>query len=127
MEEFPAFVFLENGNIRALCSHNQSYGEMWPYSLYQYLPEKDSYEKAGFVSAEDKITLQLIGMERQYPDEVDISQRGTVYYIGEEGWGTEPMDESDCLKWLEENHGDGKEREIPFLSLTEENIKEIES
>ncbi len=54
LEEFPAFVFLENGNIRALCSHNQSYGEMWPYSLYQYLPEKDSYEKAGFVSAEDK-------------------------------------------------------------------------
>ena len=126
LEEFPAFVFLENGNIRALCSHNQSYGEMWPYSLYQYLPEKDSYEKAGFVSAEDKMTLKLIGMERQYPDEVDISQTGTVYYIGEEGWGTEPMDESDFLKWLEENHGNGKEREIPFLSLTEENIKEIE-
>ena len=82
MEEFPAFVFLENGNIRALCSHNQSYGEMWPYSLYQYLPEKDSYEKAGFVSAEDKITLQLIGMESQYPDEVDISQRNGVLYRG---------------------------------------------
>lgn len=126
LEAFPAFVFLENGNIRALCSHNQSYGEMWPYSLYQYLPEKDSYEKAGFVSAEDKITLQLIGMERQYPDEVDISQTGTVYYIGTNGWGTEPMDESDFLKWLEENHGNGKEREISFLSLKEENIKEIE-
>ena len=99
---------------------------MWPYSLYQYLPEKDSYEKAGFVSAEDKITLQLIGMEGQYPDDVDISQTGTVYYIGTNGWGTKPMDESDFLKWLEENHGNGKEREISFLSLTEENIKEIE-
>ncbi len=65
-------------------------------------------------------------MEGQYPDDVDISQTGTVYYIGTNGWGTEPMDESDFLKWLEENHGNGKEREISFLSLTEENIKEIE-
>ena len=30
LEEFPFFAFLENGNLKALSSHNQTYGEMWP-------------------------------------------------------------------------------------------------
>ena len=43
-KEFHAFVFWQNGNLKALSSHNQTYGEMWPYALYRYLPECDAYE-----------------------------------------------------------------------------------
>lgn len=36
LEEFPYFAFLRNGNLKALSSHNQTYGDMWPYLFYQY-------------------------------------------------------------------------------------------
>lgn len=43
-KKFHAFVFWQNGNLKALSSHNQTYGEMWPYALYRYLPEWGAYE-----------------------------------------------------------------------------------
>lgn len=29
LEEFPYFAFLRNGNLKALSSHNQTYGDMY--------------------------------------------------------------------------------------------------
>lgn len=34
--EYPALTFCENGILQAQASHNQSPGNMWPYSVYQY-------------------------------------------------------------------------------------------
>ena len=126
LEEFPFFVFLENGNLKALSSHNQTYGEMWPYKLYQYLPESDSYKLAGYAHAEDKATFEANGVPERYPAKVDISNAGTVYYVGTDTWGTVPIDEADYLEWLKANHGDATELEIEYLPLTEESILTIE-
>lgn len=127
LEEFPFFAFLENGNLKALSSHNQTYGEMWPYILYQYLPESDSYKLAGYAHAEDKATFEANGVPERYPDAADISDTGTVYYIGSDAWGTNPVDEADYTTWLEENHGNTSELEIEYLLLTEENILTCEA
>lgn len=113
-------AFLKNGNLKELDSHNQTSGDMWPYSLYRYLPESDSYEKAGHVHAEDKAIS-----EKNYPDEVDVSGTGTVYYVGD-GWGKVPVDEADYLAWLTANQGESEELEIPYLAITEENIQALE-
>lgn len=126
LEEFPYFAFLKNGNLRALSSHNQTYGDMWPYSFYQYIPERDTYELAGYVHSEDKRVLELNGMSDQYAYEADNSKTGTVYYVGTDGWGAKPMDETDYMEWLNVNGGNVEEMEIPYLSLTEENIGKIE-
>ena len=126
LEEFPFFAFLENGNLKALSSHNQTYGEMWPYKLYQYLPESDSYKLAGYAHAEDKATFEANGVPERYPAKVDISNAGTVYYVGTDTWGTVPIDEADYLEWLKANHGDAMELEIEYLPLTEESILTIE-
>lgn len=126
LEEFPFFAFLENGNLKALSSHNQTYGEMWPYKLYQYLPESDSYKLAGYAHAEDKATFEANGVPERYPAKVDISNAGTVYYVGTDTWGTVPIDEADYLEWLKANHGDATELEIEYLPLTEESILTIE-
>lgn len=126
LEEFPFFAFLENGNLKALSSHNQTYGEMWPYILYQYLPESDFYKLAGYAHAEDKATFEANGVPERYPDAADISGTGTVYYVGSNAWGTNPIDEADYLAWLEENHGNAQELEIEYLPLTEESILTIE-
>lgn len=126
LEEFPYFAFLRNGNVKALSSHNQTYGDMWPYLLYRYIPESDAYELAGSVHSEDKRVLELNGISDQYPSEADISEAGTVYYVGADGWGTNPMDETDYMEWLHANGGKAEELEIPYLSITEENIGKIE-
>lgn len=126
LEEFPYFAFLSNGNLKALSSHNQTYGDMWPYSFYQYLPESDTYKLVGYVHSEDKRILEANGMSDQYPYEADSSETGTVYYVGTDGWGTKPMDRGDYLKWLEKNEAAAQEVEIQFLPFTEENIREIE-
>lgn len=125
-EEFPAFIFLSNGNLKVLSSHNQGYGDMWPYLFYQYCAESDTYELTGYIDSVDKDILALNGMEEQYPKDVDASGSGTVYYIGKDAWGTEPVDKKDYLSWLNRNYGDASEKEISFLALTEENIGTIE-
>jgi hypothetical protein len=126
LTEFPAFTFLENGNLKALSSHNQSMGEMWPYALYQYLPESDSYKLSGYVHSEDKNIFELNEVAERYPSEADKSGTGTVYYVGTDTWGTTPIDETDYLAWLKENQGNASELEIEYLSLSEENILSIE-
>lgn len=126
LEEFPAFTFLKNGNLKALSSHNQTYGEMWPYALYRYLPESDSYELCGYAHAEDKATFEANGVPERYPNDADVSGTGTVYYVGASDWGTTPVDKTAYLAWLAKNQGDTKELEIEYLSLTEENTLAIE-
>ena len=126
MEAFPAFAFLKNGNLKALSSHNQTWGEMWPYALYQYMTESDSYELVGYAHAEDKGIFEANGALERYPGEADVSDAGTVYYVGTNTWGITPIDEVDYLAWLQENHGDAAELEIEYLSLTEESILTVE-
>lgn len=126
LEEFPAFAFLKNGNLKALSSHNQTWGEMWPYALYQYLPESDSYKLSGYVHSEDKRIFELNEAADRYPNYADASGAGTVYYVGVDTWGTTPIDEADYLVWLEANQGNAAELEVEYLTLSEENILAIE-
>lgn len=126
LAEYPMFEFLANGGLKALDSHNQTYGEMWPYSLYRYLPESDSYEYVGHVHAADRKYLELEEHPEDYPAEADVSGAGTVYYVSEDGWGTVPIDEADYLAWLAANRGDSPALEISYLPLTEEAILSME-
>lgn len=125
LSEFPFFAFLSNGNVKALSSHNQTYGEMWPYIFYQYNSEKDIYEEVGYVHSEDKAMYESIGKIELYPQEADVSGTGTVYYIGTDAWGETPVDEADYLEWLRKKEGDAQEIEIEYYTITEENISEI--
>lgn len=81
--EFPALVYYDNGFIRADASHNQSDDtDGWPYVMYQYMGESDSYKEVG---------------------------------SGVSGDGS-----------IESYVGTGKEMDVPFLHLTEENIQSIQ-
>lgn len=127
LEEFPYFAFLKNGNLKALSSHNHTYGDMWPYSFYKYILESDTYEFVGYVHSEDKQVFELNETLNQYPYEADISETGTVYYVGTDGWGTNPIDEMDYMEWLNANEGNVEELEIPYILLTEENIGKMDA
>lgn len=52
LTEFPALTYYDNGIIKAEASHNHTCGiDFWPFGLYRYAPESDTYVRIGYVSA----------------------------------------------------------------------------
>ncbi|MDE6211951.1 MAG: hypothetical protein K2M70_00550 [Lachnospiraceae bacterium] len=83
--DFPALTYYDNGIIKAEWSHNQGPGEFWPFTLYRYEPDSDSYVEIGVVDTWDK-ALRAEWYEGQpFPDELDTDGDGTMYHICKEG------------------------------------------
>ncbi len=126
--EFPALTFYDNGIIKALWSHNQGRGgNFWPYNLYKYDGDSDTYELVGMVDAWDK-SLEA-GIEGDpFPDNIDESGTGFVYYIHsvaqDEGFkDVDPVDASVYKEWLNVHLGDATEIKVKYLDLSEQNIR----
>ncbi len=128
LTEFPALTFYENGAVKAESSHNQTWGELWPYTLYTYDPESDLYTIVASVYAADKALMEEVGKGEEYPAQADKSGSGTVYYVSfPYGSGVEPAgercwDREAYYSWLDSVLGRAQPIELPYLSLTEENI-----
>lgn len=124
MQSFPLLEFYGSGAVKALLSHNQSLGAMWPYILYTYLPQTDTYRAGDIVTSWDEI-LATGEHGEPFPKEADRSGTGTVYYV--DGWYEgEPLDRADYLAWEREALGDSPRLMLDFLPLTEENIASME-
>lgn len=84
--EFPALTYYDNGIIQADWSHNQGKaGDFWPYTLYQYQAESDSYEMVGAVDAWDRRLTEETRPET-FPADVDADGDGMVYYLIGDNW-----------------------------------------
>ncbi|MEA4813539.1 MAG: hypothetical protein VB112_01345 [Oscillospiraceae bacterium] len=129
LSEFPMLTFYDNGIIKAGWSHNQGLAgdNFWPYSLYQYVPETDSYELVGMVDAWDKSFSGTDYQNNSFPSDIDKSGTGFVYYIMEDGKydTTHPVDASEYNAWVSTYIGNASEIEIQYMDLTEENILQI--
>jgi hypothetical protein len=129
--EFPFLTFYDNGAIKAGWSHNQGRaGEnFWPYSLYQYAPETDSYVLAGMVDAWDKNYPGADEQNNPFPSDIDKSGTGFVYYIMEDGQydTSNPVDASEYNAWVDTYIGNASEIQIQYMDLTEENISQIKN
>ena len=111
-------------------SHNQGWaGKFWPYTLYQYQPSWDSYAQVGTVDAWDR----TISDENEdsgfppYPQELDISGTGFLYYIDANGkhHSSDPVDASAYKAWLDPYVNGASVLLLPNLPLTEENIERL--
>ncbi len=133
---FPSLTFYTNGALAEDDSHAQGVwtDTFWPHSLYRYLPETDSYELAGHLSAWEKSVSDINeGNLPPFPTEKDKSGAGILYYITPaedmgpdfHGYSTEEVDQSVYLEWLEPIIGDARPLELEYLPLTEENISRI--
>ena len=120
----PILEFYGSGAVKAMLSHNQSLGALWPYILYTYLPRTDSYQERDIVTSWDKI--RGTGEHGEpFPEEADRSGTGTVYYV--DGWYEgEPLDRADYLAWEREALEGSDRLMLDFLPLTEENIASLE-
>ena len=128
LSEFPALTFYDNGVIQASWSHNQGLaGEFWPYTLYQYDKDADCYNPVGMVDAWDGTMFPEDFEGNPFPEEVDVSHSGSVYYIMDYGTyeADHPVDEGEYQSWREGFLQGAGELTVPYQDLTEENISNL--
>jgi len=123
-------TFYDNGIIRANWGSNQRLGgDFWPYSLYQYAPDSDSYGFVGMVDAWDKNYPVEDPQKNAFPSDIDKSGTGFVYYIMNDRQydNSHPADASEYNKWVDAYIGEASEIQIRYMDLTEENILRLKS
>lgn len=127
--EYMLVRFYDNGVAQALWSHNQGLSDsFWPFSLYRYNAEADEYALAGMADAWEKAFAPTGYNGAAFPDDVDQSGAGIVYYVMNDGnYNTDhPVDESEYLQWLNPFLTDAQQLEIDYWSLSDENIALIQ-
>jgi hypothetical protein len=124
--EFPALTFYIGGFVRADWSHNQGLAgdALWPYTLYRYDREHDSYDPVADVDAWEKKSHPTDDQGTPFPDESDTSGTGVVYYVRPSGtYGViDPMDGQAYQDWWRSEVGNPAESYIDYQPLTKENI-----
>ena len=123
LETSPELTFYESGAVQSDSQHNQQLisRDFWPYDLYRYDGNLDTYVDVGSVHAWGKEALH-----NGYPEEADKSGTGFVYYIAANGGdGDEPLDASVYEAWRYVYVRDSQEIQLEYLALTEENIRSI--
>ncbi|MBQ8298983.1 MAG: DUF4825 domain-containing protein [Clostridia bacterium] len=132
-EQFTGFNwmnFYNNGSLEVMWSHNQgSAGDsLWPYTLYKYNKELDSYDAIAEVDAWDKSFSEKSYIAETFPTEVDKDNDGVLYYIipGGNYERAQIVDSKEYNEWKEQYIIDEIfEIIVPYMNLTEENIKNI--
>lgn len=116
LQAFPELIYYSNGLIQSPWSHNQGKaGSFWPYTLYQYDPEKGSYQTAGSVDAWDKSLT-----DEGFPKNTDADGDGFVYYLLPPDWnGTcgAPVDGPAYEAWRDGLLSGAVPLEIPWKTL----------
>lgn len=131
---FPSVTFYDNGIIKADASHNHSYGELWPFGLYQYDADTDSYAQIGYIDSWSKeltATYYDYSSEQElpFPDDLDTDQDGVLYNIQEGNpenytWNYEDYhyNEADYQKWYDSYLNNAKEITPKFQPIDSENF-----
>ena len=111
---YPSMRFYDNGIVEMNWSHNQGLGinfDFWPYNVYSYDAEKDSYSEFAKVDAWNKsVSNTKNGIP--FPDNIDVDGDGIVYYIlAPDSWdydNAQILDGSEYKNWRQSYLGDSK-------------------
>lgn len=126
--EFPNLTYYDNGVIEAGWSHNQGLaGEFWPYTLYRYDQESDTYIEVGMVDAWDKSMSETDNEGKHFPEDIDKNGDGVVYFIMLNGKYEKDnlVDLEEYNQWRDSYVGGAEKVKVPFMKLNEENINSI--
>lgn len=125
--EFPTPEFYDNGYVTAGASHNQGMaGDFWPYTIYKYDAESDTYVQQYYIDAWDKELYPQDFEGNAYPNEIDTSNTGTVYYLYEDVTkAVDPVDKTAYDKLARDTYGSAAEVTIVYSDISQENIEAI--
>lgn len=123
---FPAVTYYDNGLVKEEWSHGSGLAgeDYWPYNLYQYCAETGTYEMIAEVNMWSKAIDTVDYKGDPYPEDIDTENAGTVFILTRNGT-TETVSKSDYEAWLSEVMGDAHPIQIPYQSLTEDNIRAV--
>lgn len=122
-------VYYSNGMVKVAASHNHGRDPYergtWPYQLYQYDGETDSYQLLYDIDAWDGQTIP-----EDFPSELDTDGDELLYYIMEGGESTTGKDEvvlnqEEYDSWAEETMPEWCEIDVIYHPMTEEAIESI--
>ena len=125
--EYPAVTYYANGYAVAQWSHNQglSDDDFWPYNLYAYSADTQTYELIASVDAWAKArSLQHWEFDFPYPDQIDAEGAGSVYLVTPRGGGTDVLSQTDYHAWLAA-FDLTEPIAVAYLPLTAENIAAV--
>lgn len=138
IQQFSGYIksdFYENGAVRVYSAHNQTHSfEVHPFQMYKYNAETDSYYQCGSVRGIDKDVIDIINQQIEdaggteffeYPAEYDTSSSGTVYYIRSDDDTEITLDVTEYNEYYGQFTENTDIIDIPFIELTEENIKNV--
>lgn len=124
--EYPSQTFYDNGVVKAELSHNHGMAgeieDFWPYTFYRYDKNSDTYVVAAEVDAWNKAYYETDYNDKPFPDELDADGDGILYKViaGED---EKLIDLEEYKKWCESIIGGAQKVEIPFVEMTEGNLK----
>lgn len=131
-EELAAWVdstYYSNGFVKVSDSHNHGKDPeekgIWPYTLYQYDADTDTYRLRYYVTSWDG----QINSEN-FLRELDTDGDGILYYILEDGMAVEdtdavPINRQEYDAWVKETLPEELVIDMNYYPMTEESIKEM--
>ena len=126
--EYPLQTFYDNGVVRVELSHNHGMAgeikDFWPHIFYRYDKNTDQYVLAAEVDAWNKAYYEKDYNEKPFPDDLDKDGDGILYRVTS-GKEDKLMDLKEYQKWQDSITGGAKKVEIPFVEMTEKNIKAV--
>lgn len=129
LSEWVSTTYYWNGLIKVEDSHNHGKDPegkgIWPYSVYWYDADSDSYRLQYHVTSWDG----QVNTEN-FPDELDTDGDGILYYILEEGKTTEdagvqPMNRQEYDDWVKKTLPEACVMDVFYHPMTEKSIESV--
>jgi len=127
--EFPdTSVFYTNGNIAVMLKENKNLCDTFhPYSVYGYSSETKKFELLSSVDAWEKKKSKTDADGNPFPDSVDTTKKGVVYYIDDaEHDKNTPVNSTEYNEWKKKYLGGASVIKFDYQDLTQENIDAID-
>lgn len=127
---YVAMEFYDNGVVCIMASHNHGLSaleDFWPYALYQYDPGSDGYLMAGSLDAWDGALFPRGYEGDPFPADKDGDGDHIVYIItsgGQEVIATY-VDGPEYQAWVDSYLAGASRLELPWQSMTPENIRAV--
>lgn len=134
---WPALTFYDSGVIEEGSSHNQTMGELWPFTLSKYNATTDTYDMIGYADSWSKeFADSYYDYETEsnipFPDDIDKNGDGVIFNIqlgtyDDFTWGyqTYKYDNKEFDDWKSSVIGDGQIYEVEYLPIDYDNFANL--
>ena len=124
---YPGSEYYDNGTIRNIAAHNQTMGELWPFSVEKYFPEDSRYHFCCYVESWEKSVGETAFDGTAFPDEIDRDKDGVVYGISDENYNVTWIDGAEYDDLMKKYFGEAGTIAIDWQACTGRSVQKLET